>query len=236
MPRDVVSAANQREDTLVAAGVCGYGGCDTPAMDRDSVSVHNVPPGLCKFHTLAAIMESRRHNWPTRDGAYRDAEPYITWVRTVLDSGIITYQGLSLANVDRHTLAILVGIHPDTVTNLRKGEYKKLKVRTARLLDPYITLTTPTGTVNGLQTGDRVERGELFRLPKGSVVLDNYRRAWQCRDGRTKHSAPAWYPAHGLTVLESPETTHQYPALDHGPRLPATVLWIPGKPVKALKR
>lgn len=235
MPRGIANELTYGlEDQLVAAGVCAHGDCDTPAMDQGQLPDVMAPAGMCKFHTLRAVMETRRRDWPSNSGAYRDAEPYVRWVRAALDSGTVTYRELSLTSVDRFVLAALVGVSQETVTNIRKGAYGKIKARTARLLDPYVNLTT-TSSATGLQVGDRVTYAQLFRLPRGTVVLDNYRRAWQYRNGMTRAAPAVWYPAHGLTTSDDP-ASRQVSDLGHGPRLPASILWIPGKPLKGLTR
>lgn len=230
-----ITAAERAEDQLVESGLCGYSQCDTTSVDHAVSRQVDAPGGLCKFHTLQAALDSRRKSWPggTAPTEYRDAEPYIKWVRSAMESGTITYRGLTVYNVDKNVLAALAGISVGTVAVLRQGVYPRVKFRTAHALDPYVTLTT-TEPDSTIKVGDRVDRAGLYRLPKGATVMDRYLRAWQSRDGGTRHRAPVWYPAHGLTPEDSPATDANYPSLDNGPRLPATVVWLPPRPLKGL--
>lgn len=232
------SQANNLADAIVAAGVCAYGECSSLAVDKSTAFIRSrgVPPGLCKFHTMRAEMDAQLENWPLGTGKFQDSEPYIKWVRAALDSGVLTYREMSLSGVTGQMMSDLTGISRHTITNLRKGAFKKIQTRTANMLDPYVALTTPHGPVAGFQAGDRVDRAQLARLPKGTVVLDKHRRAWQLRDGASKRSQGEWYAAHGQDRPTTERAAARFSNLSSGPNFPATILWIPGVPVSEMQR
>lgn len=148
-----ISKKAEAELAGAPAGMCQFTGCYSPAMPaedaRRRLAPMNVPTGLCKAHTLGAVMALKAGNLPEVTREYTDAGPYREWVTAALASGTLTFKGLTLHDVTQKDLAAIIGVHRVMLSRLVNGHQTSGKIRRSVVnrMRPFILYvsTAPNG-------------------------------------------------------------------------------------------
>ena len=187
-----------------------------------------VPVGrspLCPLHRLARKVHSASVPVPHHpEDQTVDAGPYSRWVKAVMDARAVVYDDLTVSGLSQRSLSRMTGISKSVISDLCRGERAVISRPSAVTLDPWVYGTHPgAGTRTRMaSTGTRIpDAHAAARLPRGSVMLDRYGRAWQMGHHRwgtgmdldLKHpSAPSW-PCRLLYVppptWENKKVTHR---------------------------
>lgn len=175
---------------------CAWPGCTGVPVSRSS---------LCELHVLAKRVRSAKTPVPHHpEDQTVAAAPYSRWVRSVMDAKAVVYDDLAVSGLSQRSLARMTGISKSVISDLCRGERTVISRPSAVTLDPWVYGTHPgAGTkVRLASVGSRIPDVHAARpLPRGSVILDRYGRAWQRghhhwgtgMDLDLKHpSAPSW--------------------------------------------
>lgn len=167
---------------------------------------------MCNLHSLAQRVHRAAIPVPAHpDYQTVEARPYARWVMSVMDARAVVFDDVTLTGLSQRSLARMTGVSKSVISDLNRGERAVISRPSAVTLDPWVYGTHPgAGTkVRVHSAGTRVQDASAARkLPRGTVMLDRYGRAWQMGHHRwgtgldldLKHPGAPSYPCRLLYV------------------------------------